>query len=282
MYACTYYDLQAGKRSNDIGLLFPGWKAGDERLLVVSPHDDDAALGAGYAMLAAQQAGAEAWVMICCNGCAGYSTPEQKETIVEVRRAETIEAYARLGVPEDRIFRLDYPDLSLLPNIGLLLPNGRTGAHARSLHAMREIGVTRLLVPNGYREHIDHTAAFTLSSFEAMHVGDPVLADWGVRPAIRNTMVYSVWGDFSPEEAMVNGRDTRLRANRALVAPQEMETDVADSLRCFHSQAQIIEDLVAQRRGRFYDAGAVELYLAFELRPVLDYSPYHTRLREIG
>src|SRR5687767_2735191 len=100
MYACRYYDLHSGKRGTDIGMLFPGWKPGDERVAVVSPHDDDAPLGAGYAMLAAQQAGAEVWVMICCNGCAGYSTPEQKDSIVETRRGETIEAFAKMGVPE--------------------------------------------------------------------------------------------------------------------------------------------------------------------------------------
>lgn len=34
-------------------LLFPGWEAEDEHVAVISPHDDDGLLGAGYAILAA-------------------------------------------------------------------------------------------------------------------------------------------------------------------------------------------------------------------------------------
>ena len=48
-----YYDLRQRTASSDLGVLFPDWKPGDERVAVFSPHDDDAALGAGYAMLSA-------------------------------------------------------------------------------------------------------------------------------------------------------------------------------------------------------------------------------------
>lgn len=33
-------------------LLFPGWEAEDEHVAVISAHDDDGLLGAGYAILA--------------------------------------------------------------------------------------------------------------------------------------------------------------------------------------------------------------------------------------
>ena len=118
MYPCTYYDLRAGTRSRDISLLFPGWKAGDEQVAIVSPHDDDAALGAGYLTLAAQEAGGRVWVLICCDGSGGYSTPEEKDTIVAVRRQETVAAHKELGIPAERIVRLDAPDFSLLSRLG--------------------------------------------------------------------------------------------------------------------------------------------------------------------
>ncbi len=282
MYQCTYYDLRAGTRSRDISLLFPGWKAGDEQVAIVSPHDDDAALGAGYLALAAQEAGGQVWVLICCDGSGGYSTPEERDTIVAVRRQETVAAHEELGIPAERIVRLDAPDFSLLSRLGWKLPAGGEGADAACLRALRRMGVTRLLVPNGYREHIDHTAAYLLGAFDGPQVGDPVLADWGQTAPVRTTLVYSVWGDFSPEDALIAGASSRLRANRALVAPPEMEERVAASIRAFRSQARIIEGLLAERRGRFFDGGAVELYQAFDARPSLDYAPYHQRLREIS
>ncbi|MGH8630283.1 MAG: PIG-L deacetylase family protein, partial [Burkholderiales bacterium] len=190
MYACTYYDLRSGTRSNEISLLFPAWRPDEERVAIISPHDDDAALGAGYLTLAAQEAGAKVWVLICCDGSGGYSTPEQKDTIVQVRRLETLDAHERLGIPPERIIRFDYPDFSLLSHLGWRLPNKMDGADAQAVRALRRIGVTRLLVPNGYREHIDHTAAYTLGAFDAPQAGDPVLADWGPPTPIRSTLVY--------------------------------------------------------------------------------------------
>ena len=46
----SYYDLQRQRRSKDINLVFPDWKEGDERVVVLCPHDDDGLLGAGYAV----------------------------------------------------------------------------------------------------------------------------------------------------------------------------------------------------------------------------------------
>ena len=78
----TYCDTNTGAVTQDINLLFPDFGKG-EVLAVMSPHDDDAIIGAGYAMLAAQQAGADVYVVIFCRGDAGYSTVEEKETIYQ-------------------------------------------------------------------------------------------------------------------------------------------------------------------------------------------------------
>ena len=49
----TYCDTNTKTVSQDIDLLFPGFGK-DEVLVVMSPHDDDAIIGAGYVMLAAR------------------------------------------------------------------------------------------------------------------------------------------------------------------------------------------------------------------------------------
>ncbi len=278
----TYYDLRRRKRSEDISLLFPDWRPGDEQIAVLSPHDDDAALGAGYILQAAQVNGAEVYIFIFCNGCAGYSFPEEKETIVATRQQETIASCAVLDIPEDHIVRFDYPDFSLMPNLGWRMPWNATGTMEYHLRALRDRRITRILVPNGYREHIDHEATYRAGAYDGPQVGDPVLADWGLTPAIRSTIQYAVWGDFSPEDALVNAEPVTLRANRAIVTTPSVEERVREAIRAFRSQGQIIEGLIAARQGRQFDGRYLELYLDFDARPALDYRPYHNFIADIG
>ena len=110
--AFTYYDLRSRTRSPSIDLLFPGWAQGDERVAVISPHDDDGILGAGYLILAALANSARVTLVVVCNGCFGYSSVEDKPTIVARRKAETLDAYQMLGLSADDILFLDYPDFS--------------------------------------------------------------------------------------------------------------------------------------------------------------------------
>ena len=132
----TYYDTNTRQVSSDIDLLFPGFGK-DEVLVVMSPHDDDAIIGAGYAMLAAQQAGAEVYVMIFCRGDAGYSTVEEKDTIEEVRKQETDACYGRLGIPADHIIRLNYPDFSAIGHWGWEKADGKPGDMPTILRKIR-------------------------------------------------------------------------------------------------------------------------------------------------
>ncbi len=272
----AYYDLRRRVRTADIGLLFPGWQAGDERVLVLCPHDDDGILGAGYALLAALANGAQVHVAIFCNGWAGYSHPEEAATIVERRRRETVAAYDSVGLPEEHIHRFDYPDFSVWPWLGWHLPGGQEGTVARVLPALRRMKPTRLLVPNGYREHIDHEATFRVGAYDGPQVGDAILATCGLAEPIRSYLQYAVWGDFSPEDALVAGAPAGLRANRAIMAPPETEERIGQAVARFDSQKQVIAGVLeARRRNRMRGQRALELYLAFDPRPPLDYEPYH-------
>ncbi len=277
----TYYDLQRRIAGHDISLLFPRWQAGDERLVILSPHDDDALLGAGYAIQAAQANGGEVYILILCDGSAGYSTPEEKETIVATRKAETLAAYQALGLDEDHVLRCDFPDFSLMGYIGWHLPSGVPGTMQCVFPALRRLRVTRLLIPNGYREHIDHEAAERIGRYDGPQVGDPVLADLGLAPPVRSVLQYAVWGDFSPEDALVHGRPITVRGNRALLAPTAAEERIIEGLRAFRSQARIIEGLLAAREARRHGDRWLEVYLAFDPRPALDYRPYHMAIMDI-
>jgi LmbE family N-acetylglucosaminyl deacetylase len=277
----TYFDLQRMASDSDISMLFPGWQPGDERLVILSPHDDDALLGASYLTLAAQANGGKAYLLILCDGSAGYSAPEEKDNIVATRRAETLAAYQILGLDSDHILRYEYPDFSLNAYLGRRLPDGSTGTMQRILPDLRRLRPTRLLVPNGYGEHWDHDATAQIGRYDGPQIGDPVLADLGFAPPVRSMLQYAVWGDLSPQDALVHGRPVSLRADRALLAPAWVEERVARALREFRSQAQVIRGLMAAREARRHGRRWLEVYLTFEPRATLDYQPYHTALQRI-
>ncbi len=276
-----YYDLQHNECSHDIALLFPDWRADDERIVILSPHDDDALLGAGYLIQAAQANGGDVYLIILCDGSAGYSVREEKETIVALRQAETLEAYKALGIVQDHILRCDYPDFSLSAYIGWRLFDGSPGTMQHILPELRRICVTRLLAPNGYREHVDHEATERIGCFDGPQVGDPVLPESGFVPPIRSMLEYAVWSDFSPMDALAHGRPSAIRANRALLVPPEAELKVEEGLLAYRSQARIIEGLVRGREKRRHGDYWLELYLSFDPRPELNYQSYHAAISEI-
>ncbi len=282
MTAYQYCNLRAGTLGDSIDTLFPEWVRGDERLMVLSPHDDDALLGAGYALCAAQEQGAEVHVCVFCDGSAGYSRPEDRDTIVSVRREETGRAYAALGLPAERIHRLELPDFSANHYVGWKLPAGGFGALQVLVRLLRRLRITRLLLPNGYREHIDHQAVYDSGRYDGVQAGDPVLLDLGTPYALRNVAIYAVWGDLSPEDALVQGVDARIRANRAIVADYAVEETIGRGLAAWQSQQRIIAGLLAQRRERDCGLGMMELYVAYDPRPRLDYAPYARLIRSLA
>lgn len=269
-----YFNLGLGTWSDSIETLFPGWEGPSEKICVISPHDDDALLGAGYLILACKKLGATVYVMIVCNGSAGYSDVSEKSIIVERRKQETIRAYNVLGLSENEIIRLDYDDFSVWPFMGRFLVAGEEGSTKKVISTLRRLGITRLVVPNGYREHFDHEASYRIGAYDGPQAGDPIVVDWGVPTVIKNYLQYSVWADFSPEDALATGRSTDIRANRALLADHSFEDTVIKGIKEYSSQARIIDSLVKDRSERDFGEGWVELYLDFDPRPRLNYTLY--------
>jgi LmbE family N-acetylglucosaminyl deacetylase len=277
----TYYDLMRNIRSNDINLIFDGWRSGDERVAILSPHDDDALLGAGYLILAAIRAGGEPHIIVYCNGCGGYSNVELKDKIVSIRRMESLNAYLRLGVKEENITYLNYPDFSLKPYIGWLLPNGSEGTTSKTIKLLRRIKPTRLLMPNEYKEHMDHEALSYIGSYDGPQIGDPVLVDLGLPFTVKSYLKYCVWGDFSPEDALLTNRSLSLRGNVAIKVKREVEEEVVKALEEFKSQKEIIKSIIEKRRERFLNGYYIEVYQKFNPRPGINYQPYKEKIAEI-
>ncbi len=65
------------------------WQGKKERFLVVSPHDDDAVLGAGLLIQLAKRENVPVHVLIVTDGSMGYCSLEEKDAIIQTRCGES-------------------------------------------------------------------------------------------------------------------------------------------------------------------------------------------------
>jgi len=269
-----FVDFRKHKRSGHLGLLFPGWEEG-ERVGFLSPHDDDALLGAGYLLQASIAAGGHPRILILCKGDAGYSEPKKKGTLVASRRKEALRAYGLLGVPPDHVRFFDVPDFSLMAYVNRDL-GGRPGLFEDILRFQRENKISRMAFSSGYFEHWDHTAAYYIGRYSAPQAGDPILADLGAPFACRSFLSYSVWSEFAPLPEAAAGP----RADLGVLAAPENEEAILRAIQEFSSQKSIIKEIVKHRRRRRSREGYLELYQQAEVREPVDYKPYFDLLKK--
>lgn len=275
MNKMTYFDVDKQCASGDIGLFFPQWKGEAENIAVFSPHDDDAIIGAGYALMAARANHANTYVFIFCSGNAGYSDPALKDKIEDIRMQETIAAYGKLGIKKENIIYFGYSDFSVIGNIGWQVGSGLNGSFQQVLTKLRELKITRVLVPNHFREHADHTAVNFIGSYDSPQAGDQILMDWATPHTVKSVIEYCVWSDLSPEDALVKNRDIALRANRIILAPEDVEKTIEDGIQSYATQERIINDLIQSREERRINNGMyLEVYIDFDPRPKIDFKPY--------
>ena len=270
-----YVDFVNLKRGGRIHLIFPGWKKG-ERVAFFSPHDDDALLGAGHLIQATVRSGGVPSVFVFCRGDAGYSTPGEKKGIVQRRKREAVVAYGLLGVKKQNIRFLNVPDFSLMAHLDRRPPWGK-GIFDRIISALRYERISRVVFSSGHLEHWDHTAVFHAGIYTSPQAQDPILADLGGPHLVKTYLAYSVWSDFEPAQA---GLD--VRADLGILANEEDEKRVIDTIKEFSSQARIIKNIVAHRKRRKIQGGYLELYKSIRLRQPINYSPYFELLAKIG
>lgn len=81
--------------------------------LVISPHQDDETLGCGGTILRKRAAGADVWVVFMTDGRQSHGHLMPAAELAGLRKAEAMAACQVLGVAQERVFFLDYPDGSL-------------------------------------------------------------------------------------------------------------------------------------------------------------------------
>ena len=140
------------------------WQGDRERFLFISPHDDDVALGAGLFIQLAQRENIPVYILIVTDGSMGYCTKEQKDKISEIRQKETYDCYKLLGVPEENIIWLAFPDCRLNYYRGRRFSDsndwtkheGFIGLQNSFTHWIRKIAPTQCFLPTSSDLHPDH------------------------------------------------------------------------------------------------------------------------------
>src|SRR5215210_2558296 len=127
-----------------------------ETWLFVSPHDDDLCLSCGLLMQQAVAEGVNVQILVVTDGRMGYCTLDQRDTIAEIRREETYESFALLGIPKTNICYVGYPDGGLNPLCGRrkAQPNdevkpieGYVGLQNAFTYHLRRTRATRVFLP---------------------------------------------------------------------------------------------------------------------------------------
>ncbi len=192
-----------------------------ECFLFVSPHDDDVALGAGLFIQHARAEGIPVYVMIVTDGSQGYCKEEDKATISQIRKAETLECYEQLGVPKEYVLFLNFPDNSLTSYLGRrgvysydpahLIYHGFTGLQNAFTLALRRIKPTQCFLPTQNDLHPDHKITYNEFMISVFHSIGNVWPELG--PALLKTPYIhevAVYCDFSSPP------NVRIRAPEAL------------------------------------------------------------------
>ena len=153
--------------------------------LFVSPHDDDLCIGAGLFMQAAIREGVTVQVLIVTDGCMGYCRLEDRDRIVDIRRQETYESFAILGVPQDHIHYVGYPDGGLVPFIGRRKAQsgedaiaGYIGLQNAFTYHLRKIR-PRVYVPTHTDLHPDHRITHSELMISVFHAAGAIWPELG-------------------------------------------------------------------------------------------------------
>lgn len=185
--------------------IFPNWQGDDERWLFLSPHDDDVICGCGLTFISALQCGIKTYAAVVTNGKMGYCTPEERDTIADVRRQECMESFFALGLPKDNLYFLGHDDGSLNIQAGRRFSTGAAGegpviegacgVQNSLVWLLRQTRPNRLFVPTITDLHPDHkftNSEAMISIFHAQgsiwpELGEPILEI----PAIYEYATYS-------------------------------------------------------------------------------------------
>ena len=172
--------------------------------LFVSPHDDDLCIGAGLTIQAARQAGVDVQVLIVTDGRLGYCRAEHRDSIAEIRRAETYESFEMLGVARDHVTYINYPDGGLTPFLGRRPAcrgepdiEGYVGLQNAFTYYLREFRPTCVFVPTPTDLHPDHQVTHNELLISLFHASGDIWPELGAPLAVPQVFELAIYCDFA-------------------------------------------------------------------------------------
>lgn len=206
------------RRSNRLADVIDGAEPGTTWLFV-SPHDDDLCIGAGLTMQAARHAGVDVQALIVTDGRLGYCRIEQRQSIAEIRRAETYESFEMLGVARDHVTYINYPDGGLVPYIGRRPARegeqaieGYVGLQNAFTFYLREFRPTCVFVPTPTDLHPDHQITHNELLISLFHASGDIWPELGAPLAVPHVFELAIYCDFAePPNLEIRGNDDAFR-----------------------------------------------------------------------
>jgi LmbE family N-acetylglucosaminyl deacetylase len=181
------------------------WQGKKERFLMVSPHDDDAVLGAGLLIQLAKRENVPVHILIVTDGRMGYCSEDEKDSIAEIRRKESYKCYQSLGVAKKNIVWLGFPDCRLNSFRGRapagakepLAIKGYQGLQNAFTYQLRKIRPTQCFVPTWNDLHPDHRTIYEEFLISLFHSSGNIWPEIG-KPLknVPYVHTYAVYCDF--------------------------------------------------------------------------------------
>jgi LmbE family N-acetylglucosaminyl deacetylase len=251
--------------------VLPDFREG-ERWIFVSPHDDDAVIGAGLLIQEAIASGVSASLRIVTDGSMGYTDLEERDRIVEIRRAETYESYGVIGL--DDIAWFGYRDNDLYRHCGrrrigppsdetIDAREGHTGLQNSLTAEIRALRPTRVLVCAASDYHPDHKLTFQETMISVFHATGTIWPELGDPWSAPTRSGYALVYEYAVYAPYAQPPDHRLQSE-----PENLERKL-DAISRYRSQRQIGK-LVEQ----IGNGGAIEFLRTV---PFDHYSPDTTR-----
>ena len=181
------------------------WQGKKQRFLMISPHDDDAVLGAGLLMQLAKRENISVYILIVTDGRMGYCSEEEKDSISDIRRQESYKCYQSLGVLKKNIIWLGFPDCNLNNYRGRkpaepkepLAIKGYVGLQNAFTYHLRKIKPTQCFLPTWNDLHPDHRIIYEELLISLFHAAGNIWPEIG-KPLSNVPYVhtYAVYCDF--------------------------------------------------------------------------------------
>jgi LmbE family N-acetylglucosaminyl deacetylase len=208
-----------------------------ETWLFVSPHDDDLAIGAGLWLQAAVRAGVRVEVLVVTDGSQGYCTLAQKDKIVEIRLAETIESFEILGVAPRHVHSIGYPDGGLTAYLGRrpatssveVSIGGHVGLQNAFTYYLRTLRPHRVFVPTPMDLHPDHQQTNNELMISLFHASGAIWPELG-EPLTEFPKPYelAIYCDFAePPNLEIHASDEILETKLKSIAAYQSQAQIA-------------------------------------------------------